>query len=396
MAIDYDPFSDAAMRDPHSLYTEMRKEGAPHFIEKYNAWALTLFRDVYDASLLHEKDVTFTVGQPLNNVLLNEPFPHAFPSMDGLEHRKWRGVVRNEYNPGPVASHEKRIRALARELLAPLLKKDEFDVYSEYFNKLFAINAGYNLGFEPEESIRWRGLLNETMHREKGQVGALSERNVNAGTQLTTELLERIKMLREHPEKAGGHTAAYMNAEIDGKRLSDQEVAEVLTVFISVGSGTTPNVCTGTVYYLDQHPDQKAAVLADLSLVEKAFFETARYDQPTNMLCRRAVNDFELGGKQIKAGQNLLYIYASANRDENEFENADKFDIFREYRRDMTYGLGGHKCLGMHLATFAGGIALTELFSAVKDYEVINEQCERAYGEFLSGFIKVPIRIKLA
>lgn len=393
MTINYDPFSDAAMRDPQSLYAEMRKEGGPHYIEKYNTWALTLFEDVYNASLLHENDVTFSAGQPLVNVLLNEPVPIAFPIMDGLKHRKWRGVIRNEYTPVAVRAQESRLRDLARQVLKPLLLKKEFDIYSEYFNKAFAINAGYNLGLTPEQGIRWRGLIDETQHREKGQVGTTSERNLKAGMQLHQELYAYVNELREDPERAGGHVATYMNAEIDGEKLDDKGIVDLMLIFLTVGSGTTPNVCSGTIYYLDQHPEQKAAVMEDDDLIQKAFFEAARYDQPTNMLCRRAVNDFELNGKKICAGQNLLYIYASANRDEREFKDADKFNIFREYKRDLTYGVGGHKCLGMHLATIGGCILIQEFLHAVGSYHVLTDQCERAYSEFLAGFVKVPVRI---
>ena len=120
-----------------------------------------------------------------------------------------------------------------------------------------------------------------------------------------------------------------------------------------------------------------------------------RYDQPTNMLCRRAVNDFELGGARIKAGQNLLYIYASANRDAEEFERPDEFDIFRDHERDLTYGAGGHKCLGMHLAGMGAQILFEELFARIEDYDVLEDQCVRAYGEHLSGFMSVPIEVRV-
>ena len=106
-----------------------------------------------------------------------------------------------------------------------------------------------------------------------------------------------------------------MNAEIDGRRLDDQAMVALLMNFLIVGSETTPMVCAGSIYYLEQRREQRAAVLADHRLVQQLFLETARYDQPTNMLCRRAVGDFTLGGAQIKAGQKLLYSYASANRD---------------------------------------------------------------------------------
>ncbi len=136
-------------------------------------------------------------------------------------------------------------------------------------------------------------------------------------------------------------------------------------------------------------------MLADHALIPRLFFETCRYDQPTNMLCRRAKRDFTLGGAQIRAGQNLLYIYASANRDEREFVNAAQFDIFRNHERDLTYGAGGHKCLGMHLATMGAVIVLEELLASIRDFEVRLDGCRRAYGEHLSGFERVPVRVQL-
>ena len=146
-------------------------------------------------------------------------------------------------------------------------------------------------------------------------------------------------------------------SEIDGERLDDLGMVNILMTFLILGSETTPMVCAGALYCLEQHPEQKAAVLADPSLVPKLYLETARFDQPTNMLGRRAVRDFTLGGAHIRAGQTLLYIYASACRDEAEFPRADSFDIFRTHHRDLIYGAGGHKCLGMHLATMEIGRA---------------------------------------
>lgn len=393
MPPDYDPFSDQAMRDPFPLYAAMRAKGGPHYIEKYDAWALTRFEDVWEASTHHEHDVTFTAGQTPGQVLLGEPVLRAFTTMDAPAHRKWRGVVRREYTPEGVQAQAGRFRVLAREVLDPLLEAGEFDVYADYANRVFCLNAGHNLGLPSEDAIRFRALIDEMLHREKGQVGAGSPRNQRAAGELAGYLIDYVHRIRAQPELASGHTAAYLNAEIDGKKLDDEELMLLMMNFLIVGSETTPMVCAGALYYLARDPALKARVLADRSLIPKLYFETCRFDQPTNMLCRRAVNDFELGGAQIKAGQNLLYIYASANRDEAEFERADEFDIFREYERDLTYGAGGHKCLGMHLATMGGCILLEELLGRIRDYSLVQEECVRAYGEHLSGFLKVPIRV---
>lgn len=391
--LDYDPFSDAAMRDPRGIYEELRKRDGPYFIEKYNAWALVHFEDIWNTSVKHEKDITFTAGQPLTNVVLNEPVPHCFVSMDQSEHRKWRHVVHADYMKGNVARDRDRITALAVEILEPLVKRGRFDFYRDYVNRVFAINAGHNLGLPREESIEWRRLIDETMHREPGQIGTTSQRNQKAAASLAEHLFGYVAKLRADPGLAGGHVAKYMEAEVQGKRLDDRDLVNLMIVFMTVGSGTTPNVCSSAVYNLALHPDQKAAVLADLSLVPKLFFEAARYDQPTNILCRRAVNDFEIRGHPIKAGQNLLMVYASANRDAAEFERPDEFDIYRTYRRDLTFGVGGHMCLGMHLATLAGTIVLEEFLKRSGDYRVDTKNCTRAYGEFLSGFDHLPVEI---
>lgn len=391
--LDYDPFSDAAMRDPHAIYDELRKRPGPTFIPKYNAWALVHFEDVWNVSTQHEADITFTAGQPLTNVLLGEPVPHCFVSMDLSEHRKWRRVVHSEYMKGNVVKHRERITALARDILAPLVAAGQLDFYRDYANRVLAINAGYNLGLPPERSVEWRHFIDETMHREPGQVGTTSERNRKAGMALMQALHEYVAKVRADPSLAGGHVAKYLEAEVDGRRLDNQDLVNLMIVFLTVGSGTTPNVCAGTVYYLARNPDQKAAVLSDLSLVPKAYFEAGRYDQPTNILCRRAVNAFDIRGHHVEPGQNLLMVYASANRDEAEFERADEFDIFRESKRDLMYGVGGHMCLGMHLATMAGTILLEEFFKVSGDYVVDFDNCTRAYSEFLSGFDRLPVKL---
>ncbi len=395
MTADYDPFSHEAMKDPFPLYAAMRSEGKPHYIEKYDAWALTRFEDVLEASMKHEKDVTFTTGVTPGQILLGEPILRAFPTMDAPEHRKWRGVIRKEYTPAGATAHEQRFRELTKEVLKPLLENGQFDVYGDYANKVFCLNSGFNLGLPKEEAIRSRALIDEMLHREKGQQGAGSERNQKAAGELMGYLGEYVAKLRVNPELAFGHTKLYLEAEVDGKKLNDEELVMIMMNFIILGSETTPMVIAGMFYYLAQNPELKKKVLADPSLALKLYFETCRYDQPTNMLCRRAVNDFELGGVQIKAGQAILYIYASANRDAEEFERPDEFDIFRDHERDLTYGAGGHKCLGMHLATMGAEIIVQELLNSIEDYELIEKDCVRAYGEHLSGFMKVPIQVTL-
>ena len=230
------------------------------------------------------------------------------------------------------------------------------------------------------------------MQRDEGRAGAGSPKSQEAAQSLGGLLFQHVARIRENPANGGPHGRALAETKIDGKRLSDQDLWAYLFSLLVVGSETTPMAVAGAFYYLGLAPEQKRAALADPTLSQKVFRETCRYDQPTNMLARRAAMDFELNGAQVKTGDNLLFIYASANRDERRFENADAFDIFRDNRGDLSFGVGAHFCLGAHLARAVGSILIQELLTAMNDYTIVETDFERAYGEHLNGFVRMTIK----
>lgn len=395
MVIAYDPFSDEAMADATHLYKAMREEGRPHFVEKYNAWALTRFEEVKAASL-KEKNLDFTSGQTPGQLMLHEPAIESFATKNGQEHRKWRGLIAGDFTVEAVAAQKPRYRELARGLWDKLKHNQEVDVYKDLANRFFCINSGYKLGLPAEEAEHYRALIDDLLHREPGQVGAVSERNQKAFGELAQLLGGYVQKLRQDPSLASGYTKIYMEAEIGGKRLSDHELLMYLITLLILGSETTPMVIAALFYHLDKNPDQKRRVLADHSLIRRAFAEAGRFRQPTNMLARRVAADFVLGGEEIKAGQNLLFVYASANRDAQRFKDPDKFDIFREDAEpNLTFGIGAHMCLGKHVATEAAVIIVEEILKDIEDYSIIDERVVLAYGEHLAGFIGMPIRFTL-
>jgi cytochrome P450 len=392
LAAAYDPYSDAAMSDPFPFYEALRAEGGPHWIGKWNTWVVAGFDDLTKAAM-SESCLDFAHGQTPGQLLLGEPVPRTFMTMNRPEHRAWRAVLADDYTPEGVTAQRPHLAALIRKVLAPLLQRGEFDVYRDFANRVMCINAGWLLGLPEQDAERTRALIDDMMHRERGQVGMSSPRNQKAAGELFGYFAGHIAELRRHPEKAERQARRLMAAEIDGHRLGDEELAAYFFSMMVTGSETTPMATAGTLYYLARHPDQKAAVLADHGLIPAAFRETLRYDQPTNMLARRAARDFELGGRQIRAGQNLLFVWASANRDARRFDRADVFDIHRQARRDLSFGVGGHACLGMHLGMEAGTLMLRELLSAIDDYQLVEGGLRRAYGEFLGGFVAMPICI---
>lgn len=392
--VDYDPFSHEAMADPFDLYKAMRAEGCPHWVEKRNAWALTRFDDLRAASL-KSNALDFTAGQTPGQLMLDEPVPHTFMTMNAPENRKWRGLLDPFYTPAGVEAERPRLEALVRDEFAPLIGRETFDIYHEFTNRVMCINAGHHLGLTHDEAVTCRQLIDDILlHREPGQIGATAPANQAAAQKLGGLLFGHIAEMRRDPERAGPHGRILMEAEIDGQKLDDNDLLGYLFSLLVVGSETTPMAAAGTLYYLARHPEQKQAVLADPTLAKAAFLETCRLDQPTNMLARRARADFELSGCPIRTGDNLLFIYASANRDEARFERADEYDIFRAGPKDISFGVGAHFCLGAHLATVMGELMVQELIRHVDDFDVVEDGVQRAYGEHLSGFVQMPLRVR--
>lgn len=392
MSVDYDPYSQEAMKDPHPLYAELRATGCPYYIEKRRAWALSLYDDLRKASTQNQW-LDFTAGQTPSQLMLGDPVPHTFMTMNVPENRAWRSLLEPHYSVKGVERELPRLYDLIEQEFSALRGKPSFDFYHDYSNKVMCINAGYNLGLDRDAATYARELIDRMiLNRVVGQEGASTEDSQLAAQELGGLLHQHVQNMRDDPNAGGPHGRLLRDAVIDGQSLNDTDLLNYLFSLLVVGSETTPMATAGTLYYLHQNPEQKRQILADPALADKAFRETCRLDQPTNMLARRAAMDFTLNGANIKAGDNLLFLYASANRDERKFVDPDQFDMHRANKADISFGVGAHFCLGAHLAQTAAHLMLTKFLKEIIDFQVVTDECERAFGEHLNGFIRLPVR----
>jgi cytochrome P450 len=160
------------------------------------------------------------------------------------------------------------------------------------------------------------------------------------------------------------------------------------------GTETFPKVFSALLYRLWQNPAQRAAVAADPSQAPHAFQEALRYDMPTQMLGRTVAQDFELHGQRLRAGSGICFLWASANRDEREFPDPDRFDVARRAPRILSFGTGAHMCLGANAAKLEGRVLLEELLARMPEYEVDEAASVRLRSEFFRGFARLPISWK--
>jgi len=389
--IGYDPFSDAVMRNPWPFYARLRAEQPVFYSETYDTWFLSRFEDIWNST----KNDVFTAerGVTPEMVLLKAPPPPepVFSMLDMPRQRDYRRLLVPPYTKRRVSEMEPRIRAIVKETLEPLLAGESFDVYADLADPVATRVIGELIGLPSEEALPLRTLVDTLFRRQPGQVGT-SPDGEEARTRLLTRLMEIVAERAKRGDTGGeDHIAAMLRAEVEGRAPTHSMIAAMAFTMLVTGAEVVPLAVANTAYYLWQHPDQRRRAVADPSLVTDAFTESLRYDQPTNLLGRFVARDVELGGQYLHSGQGVMFLWASGNRDEREFERADEFDITRRPRRSLSYGHGIHKCIGEHLGNLEGRLILEALLAAAPEYAVDTNGASRAYSEFLHGYRCVPV-----
>ena len=153
-----------------------------------------------------------------------------------------------------------------------------------------------------------------------------------------------------------------------------------------------PKIFASFALELFRDPAQRAELVADASLTPNAFREGLRYGMPTQCLGRTVTKEVELHGEKLKPGQGVLFLFPSANRDDREFEDPDRFDIHRQSRRILTFGHGNHACLGTHIAALEGETAIRALLEHMPEYVVDEDRIVRLHSEFVAGITSMPVR----
>jgi cytochrome P450 len=289
---------------------------------------------------------------------------------------------------------EPQLRATTRRLLEPLAEKGSFDVCQDLGFPLATRIMGEIIGLEPEDADALHRSIALMLGREPGQVGTSPE-----GQAAMQELMGRVAEIvvakmesaKDADEGADDHLSVWVRARPEGRAMSVEELCGNVFVMMVTGTEVLPLAVANTIYYLWSHPEQRRRVQQDLGLVPHAFAESLRYDQPTNLLGRRLMKDAQVQGQSLRAGQGVMFLWASGNRDELEFDEADRFDIDRRPRRSLSFGHGIHQCIGERLGNLEGRVLLEEILAAAPDFEVRPEGVERNYGEFLHGHHKLPI-----
>lgn len=348
-----DLFSDAMRRNPYPLYDQLRTASPVLRVPPpFDAWAIFDYESVKWALNDHG---TFSSRVPA---------PKWFIFSDPPAHTKLRGLISRAFTPGMIAELEPRIRRLSSDLLEGSAGRSEMDLAADYSTPLpMKVVAGM-IGIPVEDWAvynRWSDVILRLSHTRSG--GPEAERALADFMAVSTEmgayLAEMIRERRANPRH--DLLTGLIQAEVDGERLSPEEILGFFQLLVVAGQETTTNLINNAVLCLLEHPDQLARLRADPALLPSAIEEVLRYRSPLQWMMRAPRRDVDLHGQTIPAGKLVLVMLGSANRDPRAFADAGRFDIGRDPNPHVAFGHGIHFCLGAALSRLEAKIALADL-----------------------------------
>jgi hypothetical protein len=392
MPVQYNPFSEEVMRNPTPVYEKLRAEDPVHYIAEYDAWALAKFEDIWTASM-DTKHYTATKGTTSSHLLSKvQPVTPMINLMDPPQHTKLRTAVRDHFTPAKIAKLEPVIRDIATTALDEAIERGSMDVMGDMASKVSVTVACLVTGIPLEDAAMMNDLVWRFFGREPG-VDGMTEDGLAAMNEMFGYFTQFSQARKKEGSTRGDVFDLINSIEIDGQQFDDMSIASHIAMFIIGGSETFPKTFATTIQRLGEHPDQRADLAANPDLIPQGYVEALRYDMPTQFLCRVVTDEVEIRGQKLKPGQTVMFLYPSGNRDEDEFENPNTFDVRRNPPRVLSFGAGTHMCIGIHAAKLEGRVLLEEVLKRIPEYQLDLPNAERLVTEFVQGYTSLPIRL---
>ena len=383
---------------PHELFQEMRGKCPVHWTERITDypfeagfWSLTKAEDAQtvcrDWQTFSSEKGGFTV---LSGGFSAQLTRSMFVAMDPPKHDRLKALFQTAFTPKRVAHHEDAIRAIVVRTLERAAAQDTCDLVSDVATPVAARVIGSFMGIPEEDDPAWAKLVSSTF--SAGDVDINPEGMKVLAERELPEIFERCgHMIAERREQPTDDlTSVLVHAEVDGKKLEEHEI--IMGFFLLMGAGndsTKATYCSG-MRALMEHPDQRQLVLDDPSLVTAAVEETLRMYPPFPHFRRTATRDTTIGTQQIKQGDKVVMWFASTNRDEDLYEDPDRFDVLRNPEHQAFGGGGRHYCLGAALARLELRILFEETLARFP-HMTLAGQPEMVKSAFVNQLKALPV-----
>lgn len=353
--------------NPHDVWTWMRHNEPVYRDEKNGLWGITRHVDVMD---VERRSSVFSSHGVYRAVL--SPGESNMIAQDDPRHRQQRMLVQPQLTRAGVAHRTEEIRQLVSELVNDMIEQRECDVVTTLSGQLPARLTSRLLGF-PEEMWpqvkSWSERLMRTDMRDRDP--AIMEEFIAANQEFVGAMIPILKEVSACPRH--DFMSIWAHAQIDGQPLPPESIVHEVGLFIAGGAETTRTAISHGLRVFCDHLDQWNAMGQNPALVSSAIEEVLRWVTPLNNFFRMALTDDEVGGQAITAGDRVVMLYPSANRDESVFKDPFKFDITRSPNPHLSFGFGTHLCVGANLARLVLETVFTEMSSRIAHLEPVTE-----------------------
>jgi cytochrome P450 len=391
-AVAFSPYDYRIHEDPYPVYARLRAEAPLYRNEEQDFWALSRHQDVA-AAFRDPAQFSSANGVSLDPSAWG-PYAHktmSFLALDPPRHTRMRALVAKGFTPRRVGQLEQHISELSRQRLQAGLRRDDFDFVADFAGLLPMDVISEMLGVPESDRDELRRLADTVVHREDGLFD-VPRAGMEAALTLAGYYAGMIAERRARP--TADLTSALLEAEIDGDRLTDDEVIGFLFLMVVAGNETTTKLLANAAYWGWRNPAQLAKPMRDPARITAWIEETLRYDASSQVIARTVAEDFTAHGRTVPAGDRLLLLIGSANRDPDAFRSPDEYDLERDASGLISFGAGRHYCLGANLARLEARVALTEFIRLVAAYDVDEASAERVHSVNVRGFARLPMRLE--
>ncbi|MCL6661977.1 cytochrome P450 family protein [Paenibacillus polymyxa] len=385
-------FTKEFTHNPYPVYEKLRKD-EPVFRVMFPhgefGWIITRYEDA--VQILKDprfsKDMVRRYGADnqsifSNNMLFSDP----------PDHRRLRGLVQKAFTPKLVADMRSHIRDIADELLDNLPSQEKMNLIDDFAFPLPIIVISEILGVPLEDRDKFRLWSNTVIDASTAESADLFEQHAREFTDYLTAWFAKVRR-----DPGTDLISQLVIAEESGQQLTEQELLGVVSLLIIAGHETTVNLIGNGILALLEHPEQRELLINQPELIHNAIEEMLRYNGPVEFSTSRwALEDIEFRGQRIAQGDLVIVALDSANRDEQQFKDADIFDITREKSSHLAFGKGIHLCLGAPLARLEGEIAVSTLLNRFPNIQLqanVNE-LEWRPGMNVRGVKEIPVQLK--
>lgn len=385
---------------PHEVFAELRAT-QPVFWQEIPGdtgyWAVLRHADVVHVSR-HPRLFSAETGGVVIETLAPERLERMkdmLLAMDPPRHVAYRKPLAPEFRARVMAGMADRIRTIVREILDRHPTGSVVDICHDLAGPLPTQVIGELFGLPEADWHRIHVLAERITHGQDPEVNPEGQGAADGGADASTEMAMygiAFAAARREVEPQGDVMDIILGSEFGGRRLTDLDIGSLFAQMVIAGNDTTVTMLSSGLLTLVRHPQQLAELRADPSLVPGAVEEILRYDNPLHYFRRTATEDTEIAGTAIAAGEKVAMMYTSANRDETVFTDPHTFDIHRDPNPQLSFGIGEHFCLGVHLARLEGRIFFEEVLARYPSLELAGDPI-RTRSNLNNAYRHIPLRL---